>query len=218
MKRSYIAAIYALYTGIMPILTSGIIISWLIAHQNTIVKGSMYQMVLAGILSIFLAGLAIVPTSILAIIFGFLFGLSALLVLIPAYLLATILGYFIGKIIDGNSIIYLINENPKAQKFLGRLQAEQFKIVALSRLSPVFPFGISNVIFTYLAVPLRILLGAGLLGMLPRTVALVWVGSQAQNLWYTIQNGGNLNQAFIGVGLIATLAILWLIVKIWRKI
>ena len=85
-------------------------------------------------------------------------------------------------------------------------------IIAFARLSPIFPFGISNVIFTYLGVPLKQLILAGIIGMLPRTIFIVWLSSQADSLKKLFsQNWSNyLNSPLFIVGLLSVFGIVFL--------
>src|SRR5690554_4361655 len=66
------------------------------------------------IASSLLMGLALLPTTFLAILSGFVFGWMSLPFLILGYTLATILGYHIGKKLDKGSLEFLLDNYPKA--------------------------------------------------------------------------------------------------------
>lgn len=174
--------IYGLYTGLMPLIMSGLVSVWVYENINEIKDIRPINLVLIWIGLSFAMGFSLIPTTFVALIAGFIWGFEAFIPLILSYVLATIIGSKLSKWIDNDQILSQISKNEKAKSTLAKLQNEQFKIIALARLSPVFPFGISNVIFTYLGVPLRLLLFAGIVGMLPRTIFMVWLASKAENI------------------------------------
>jgi uncharacterized membrane protein YdjX (TVP38/TMEM64 family) len=53
--------------------------------------------------------------------------------------------------------------------------------VFLARLSPIFPFAITNAIMAFVGVPFRAFITAGTLGMLPRTFLAVFTGISASS-------------------------------------
>ncbi len=166
----------------MPLIMSSIVLFWL--YQNLIFfeKNTAFQIIALAFLAILAMGLALIPTSLVALISGYFWGWAALPILVISYILATCIGFFVSRRIDNEQILQEINKNNKAKNLLRNLKADQFKIIVLARLSPIFPFGISNVIFTYLGVPLQQLIFAGIIGMLPRTVFMVWVAQSARSL------------------------------------
>ncbi|ELS33404.1 MULTISPECIES: TVP38/TMEM64 family protein [Pseudanabaena] len=128
------------------------------------------------------ATIAFIPGSVLTLgggaIFGVLWGsiyvfIGATLGAIAAFLIGR---YFardwIGKKIEGN------------QKFMAIDQAvaqSGFKIVLLTRLSPIFPFSLLNYVFGLTNVGLKDYAIASI-GMLPATVMYVYIGSLAGDL------------------------------------
>jgi uncharacterized membrane protein YdjX (TVP38/TMEM64 family) len=174
--------IYGIYTGLMPLIMSGLVSIWVYGNINEIENLSAINLVLIWIGLSLAMGFSLIPTTFVAILAGFIWGVGSIIPLIVSYIFATIIGASLSKWIDNDQILSQISKNEKVKNVLLKLQNEQFKIVALARLSPVFPFGISNVVFTYLGVPLRLLLMAGIVGMLPRTIFMVWLASKAESI------------------------------------
>ena len=50
-------------------------------------------------------GLSVIPTSFIALLSGFIWGLKALIPLIISYILATVIGYLLSSLIDKNFIL-----------------------------------------------------------------------------------------------------------------
>lgn len=217
-KLTY-SLLFSIYTGIMPIIMSGFVTFWLYNHVDTLQSFSTFSWIIACFGAVLAMGFSIIPTSYVALVAGYFFGWSSLPFLLISYILATCIGYLISKKIDNQKVINEINKNKKAQAVLEKLQTDQFKIVAFARLSPVFPFGISNVIFTYLGVPLRQLLIAGIIGMMPRTVFMVWLAGQSGSLRQAFTNNWRqyLQSPLFFVGLASVFAIVYFIYRAIKK-
>jgi len=164
----------------------GTVSEWLRSH-------GMPGLVLYTLAFAILAGLAFLPTYAQAVLGGFAFGL---LLGIPAALIAFTLGAAIGTEIarraTGDRVMQLIAEKPKwlaVRNALVRDRDTAFAnfwrttgLVALIRVPPNSPFALTNLLLASVQVP-RIPLWLGtLLGMAPRTVAAVWIGTQIENL------------------------------------
>jgi uncharacterized membrane protein YdjX (TVP38/TMEM64 family) len=91
---------------------------------------------------------------------------------------------------------------------------EGWKIVLLTRLSPVFPFTLLNYAYGLTGVSLRAYVAASWLGMLPGTVLYVYLGSLGR---LSGPAGRTTSQwVFTAVGLAATLAVTWFITRTAR--
>ena len=99
--------------------------------------------------------------------------------------------------------------------------AEQgFKIVFLTRLSPVLPFNLLNYAFGVTQVRLRDFVLASWIGMFPGTLLYVSIGSAANSLSDLMAgraSGGVAQKMLLGVGLLATLAVSILLARIARR-
>ena len=97
---------------------------------------------------------------------------------------------------------------------------EGFKIVLLTRLSPVFPFNLLNYAFGVTGVSLKDYL-LGFVGMIPGTIMYVYLGSLAGNcaLIGTANQPKNLaiQWTLRIIGFVATVAVTLFVTRIARK-
>lgn len=217
-KISY-SILYGIYTGIMPLVMSGLVSLWAFENIESLKATSLIQVILIWVGFTLAMGLSLIPTTFAALICGYIWGLNAIIPLVISYSLATIIGANLSKWIDNDQILHQINKNPRAKSILSKLQNETFKIVALARLSPVFPFGISNVIFTYMGVPLSNLLFAGIIGMLPRTLLMVWIASRAESIQKVLTNNWHnyVQSPIFWVGIISLFLLLIIVYQAFKR-
>jgi uncharacterized membrane protein YdjX (TVP38/TMEM64 family) len=104
---------------------------------------------------------------------------------------------------------------------IDRAVGEQgFKIVLLTRLSPVFPFNLLNYAFGLTRVRLGPYVLASWLGMIPGTIMYVYLGSALKSLTDVVAGapaGGILQQAFFVAGLIMTVVATVVITRVARR-
>jgi uncharacterized membrane protein YdjX (TVP38/TMEM64 family) len=129
-----------------------------------------------------LATLLFVPGSILTMKGGCLFGIfwGTVYVLIAATLGAT-WAFLLGRYLSRDWVCRQIGKNPKFQAIDRAVGKEGWKIVLLTRLSPIFPFNLLNYAFGVTQVSLKDYI-LGSLGMIPGTVMYVYIGSLASDL------------------------------------
>ena len=94
---------------------------------------------------------------------------------------------------------------------------EGWKIVGLTRLSPVFPFVLLNYAFGLTKVPLAQYVIASWAGMLPGTLMYVYLGYIAGEATTRSQDKTPQEWALIIVGLLATVAVTIFVTRIARK-
>ena len=138
-----------------------------------------------------------IPTStILSVIVGYFIGWIGLPLLTLAYIIACTLGYKIGALIDGNSLSEFLEKKGKT-RFINEINTNDFWIIAFSRLSPALPFAIMNIVFASLKVRMKNFLVAGVIGMLPRTILFLWVGTQLASLADYYEQTGELKMVSV---------------------
>lgn len=96
---------------------------------------------------------------------------------------------------------------------------EGWKIVILTRLSPIFPFNLLNYAFGLTRVSLRDYVFASWIGMIPGTLMYVYMGSLAGDL--ATQGAGSRMRsgaewALSGIGLLATIAVTVYVTRLAR--
>jgi uncharacterized membrane protein YdjX (TVP38/TMEM64 family) len=167
------------------------------------------------------ATVAFFPGSILTLGGGAIFGLfwGSVYVFIGATIGAT-LAFLVGRYFARGWVFKKIADNQKFTAIDRAVGKEGFKIVFLTRLSPIFPFILLNYGLGVTGVSLKDYVLASV-GMIPGTIMYVYFGSLG-NI-NTICNGGGTNANPIAqwtiriLGLIATVAVTLYITKIARK-
>jgi uncharacterized membrane protein YdjX (TVP38/TMEM64 family) len=183
----------------MPLLASSSISYWVITHEPDIQNFTFQHWAITFLLACFTMAFALTPTTFVALLSGYFLGWRAFLPLAVSYWIASYIGYKIAQKIDGGRFLKILSEKPKVQQVLENLQKDEFKIILLARLSPVLPFAVTNVLFSFSGTKLRNFLTAGFLGMLPRTILSIWVGTQAQEIRRLIEHPseGNISQILV---------------------
>ena len=162
----------------------------------------------------------LLPGSILTLGAGVVFGVvkGSALVSIAATLGATA-AFLVGRYVARGWVTRKIAGNAKFKAIDDAVAREGWKIVGLTRLSPVFPFNLLNYAYGLTRVTLRDYFFASWIGMLPGTVMYVYLGSLAGSLATLGQPGGGRSPAqwaLYGVGLAATLAVTVYVTRIAR--
>ncbi len=161
------------------------------------------------------------PGSILTIGAGFLFKLALGTVTVSVgATLGACAAFWVGRTVARGWVAKRIGGNAKFAAIDEAVGREGFKIVLLTRLSPVFPFDLLNYAFGLTRVRFRSYALASWIGMLPGTVVYVYIGSAARSLADAAVGGGpqSLAQRFLfWGGLVIAVAVGVLIVRIARK-
>ncbi|MGD0624166.1 MAG: TVP38/TMEM64 family protein [Thermodesulfobacteriota bacterium] len=167
-----------------------------------------------------LACVFFIPGSILTLGAGVLFGVvkGSIIVSVAATVGATC-AFLAGKYLARDWVAKKIRANPKFQAIDEAVAREGWKIVGLTRLSPVFPFNLLNYAYGLTRVSLRDYFFASWIGMMPATVMYVYIGSLAGEI---AKIGGerysrnSAEWALYILGLIATAAVTVYITRIAR--
>jgi len=176
---------------------------------------------LAFIVTYILACVLFIPGSVLTLGAGLLFGVvkGSAYVSIAATLGATA-AFLVGRYAARGWVSKRTDGNAKFKAIDEAVAKEGWKIVGLTRLSPVFPFNLLNYAFGLTKVKLRDYFLASWIGMMPGTVMYVYIGSLAGSL-ATLGTGGRSRTpgewALYGVGLIATVAVSIYVTRVARK-
>lgn len=129
-----------------------------------------------------IATVAFLPGSILTLGAGVIFGViwGSIYVFIGATLGATA-AFLVGRYLARNWIAKQIEGNSKFSAIDKAVATEGFKIVLLTRLSPIFPFNLLNYSLGITGVSLKDYV-LGSIGMIPGTIMYVYIGSLAGNI------------------------------------
>lgn len=161
------------------------------------------------------------PGSVLTLGSGVLFGLfKGTLVVSVASILGASCAFLVGRYLARGWVSKKIEGNEKFKAIDEAVAKEGWKIVGLTRLSPVFPFNLLNYAFGLTKVSFRDYFFASWVGMIPGTVMYVYIGSLAGSLSGVGESGGSRSAAenvLFVVGLLATVAVTVLITRIAKK-
>jgi uncharacterized membrane protein YdjX (TVP38/TMEM64 family) len=185
-RKMIIEFLYLVWMGALPLISSSVLGYYAISNPDFFQSLQGIDLIVFWCIAIFIMGLAFSPTTFFALFTGYIWGLHGIIPLIIAYSIASLLGFFVAKLLKGQAILSFIKSKFKTASFLDHVQSNSFSWVFLARLSPVFPFAITNAIMAFLGVSAQKFFIAGTLGMLPRTLLAVWTGMQAksiENLW-----------------------------------
>ncbi|MFZ5565279.1 MAG: TVP38/TMEM64 family protein [Thermodesulfobacteriota bacterium] len=129
------------------------------------------------------AAVLMAPASVLTLAGGFFFGLvkGTIAVSIGSTLGAGA-AFLTGRYLARGWVARKIGGNPVFAALDAALAREGWKIVGLTRLSPLFPFNLLNYAFGITGVPFSHYLLASWIGMLPGTLMYVYIGSAAGSL------------------------------------
>lgn len=167
------------------------------------------------------ACLLFVPGALITLGTGFLFGVvwGTVTVSIGSTLGATA-AFLVGRTLARGWIEQKVADNPKFQAIDRAVGSQGFKIVLLTRLSPLFPFNLLNFAFGLTGVSLLRYVLASWIGMLPGTIMYVYLGSAAKSLADLAGGkieGGWQQQVSLGVGLVVTVIVTVFVTRIARR-
>ena len=158
-----------------------------------------------------------IPGSVLTLGAGAVFGmaLGSVCVSISATLGATA-AFLVGRYLARDSIARKIGKSEKFATIDRAVADEGWKIVLLTRLSPVFPFTLLNYAFGLTRVKLSHYVLASWLGMIPGTVMYVYLGSLV-NVGAGHRQRTTGEWLLYGVGLMATVTVTVFVTRLARR-
>ncbi len=172
------------------------------------------------ILLYILACVFFVPGSVLTLGAGAIWGVvGGVPVVSVASTLGATVAFLIGRHLARDWVAHRIEGNERFKAIDEAVAREGWKIVGLTRLSPVFPFSLLNYAFGLTRVSLRDYFFASWIGMLPGTVMYVYLGSLAGSLAALGAGQSTRTPAqwtLYGVGLAATVAVTVYVTRIAR--
>ncbi len=167
------------------------------------------------------ATILFVPGSILTLGAGFVFGVTGGTVAVSiASTLGALGAFLVGRYIARGWVAAKTAGNPRFASIDDAVGREGWKIVLLTRLSPVFPFNMLNYAYGLTKVSVTSYFFASWIGMLPGTLMYVYFGSVAANL-ATIGGAaadrGAAQWIVYGIGLLATVGVTVFITRLARQ-
>ncbi|NCN04649.1 MAG: TVP38/TMEM64 family protein [Spirochaetales bacterium] len=177
------------------------------------------------ILLYILATVAFLPGSVITLAGGFLFGLGWGTVFVSAgSTIGAALAFLLGRSLLREWIQKKIAGNAQFEAIDRAVASEGWKIVLLTRLSPIFPFNLQN--YAYGATQIRLIpyVLASWIGMIPGTIMFVYFGSLAGDVTQLAAGSPDTGGAPVwiqptinGLGLVATIGVTLVITRIARR-
>jgi uncharacterized membrane protein YdjX (TVP38/TMEM64 family) len=124
--------------------------------------------------------------------------------------------FLVGRYLARDAIARKIERNEKFAAIDRAVADEGWKIVFLTRLSPVFPFTLLNYAFGLTRVKLGHYVLASWIGMMPGTVMYVYLGSLV-NVGAGHRQRTTGEWVLYGVGLLATVVVTVFVTRLARK-
>ena len=162
-----------------------------------------------------------VPGSILTLGAGFIYGVvwGSIYISIASTIGATA-AFLVGRYVARDWVASKVAGNERFAAIDRAVGREGWKIVGLTRLSPIFPFNLSNYAYGLTKVSLRDFFFASWIAMFPGTVMYVYIGSLAGNL-ATLGAQERvrtpLEWALYALGLVATVAVTIFVTRLARR-
>lgn len=168
------------------------------------------------------ACILLLPGSIFTLASGFLFGVFlGSVVSSLASVAGAAIAFFISRTLARGWIEARAHRNPRFRAIDAAVAKRGFKIVVLTRLSPVFPFNFLNYALGVTRVSFRDYIIASWVGMLPGTILYVYVGSALKSLAEIFSDGGKESTTaekwIFRIGLVVTVALTIYMTQLAKK-
>jgi len=208
----------ALLTGLGPLVGTFVLAStaplWLDSFRNL----GAAQIPLFLVLTTVLAAYSLTPTHASSLLGGMVFGLglgSVMALLGTA--MAAALGFVTLRFFLRDKALEALAHHPRAEAIHRELDQghdlRTIALLALIRLSPVVPFATTNLLMSTTGVRMLPFLIGSVLGLAPRVIAVVWIGSSLTEL--------DLSQAadrrLFVLGVVATAGLIWILSAVAKR-
>ena len=161
----------------------------------------------------------LIPASIITLGAGTLFGLkTGFIVVVVGANLGALCSFLLARTFLREKVARWARENSKFRFLDEAIGRQGFKMVLLTRLSPIFPFILLNYFLGLTAVRTGAYVLANLIGMLPAMFLLVYIGAAARDAIEgpTDTSADFYQQILKYVGLLATVAVVVMVTRIAR--
>ena len=164
----------------------------------------------------------VLPGSIITLAAGSLFGVVVGTAVVSlASVTGASLAFWLGRTLARGLVEKRLAGNPRFRALDQAVAAGGFKIVLLTRLSPLFPFTLLNYAFGLTKVRFRDYVLASWIGMLPGTMMYVYLGSSVKELadvaTGNVESGPPARLVLFFVGLAATVIVTGFVTRLARR-
>lgn len=200
LRKNSVSLVYCLALALVPIISSSSISVLAYQYEEAIRAFTLPHWVVFFSLTAFTMAFAITPTTFISILSGYFMGWVCLPFVVLSYLAAAAISFFLSKKIDNGKMLGSLRSYEGAGRVIDNLKNKEFQMVFYSKISPLLPFAFSNFLLSAGGATFKGFMTGSLVGMLPRTIFSVWIGTQAYQLVSISQEGmGFRTQAFISI-------------------
>lgn len=216
--RLGIAGPVALFTGLGPLVGAIVLTATAPLWLDGFLGSGAARIPIFLVLTAVLAGTSLIPTHASSLLAGMAFGVGLGMVLaLLGTALAAALGFVTLRYFLRDRVVEALSHHPRAEAVHRELDRGRglrtMALLVLIRLSPVVPFAATNLLMSTTGVRMLPFLVGSVVGLAPRVVAVVWIGSSLTEL--------DLSQAadrrLLVLGVVATAATLWILGRASRR-
>ncbi|MFQ3576157.1 MAG: VTT domain-containing protein [Cytophagales bacterium] len=190
----------------LPLLTGTSLAYFIYEHYQTIKTFSTKEWLLVYTFLALAMGLNGVPNNLIAACGGYFLGFSSLLYLSPAYMVACVIGYVLGRNFLNEKVKNDLLKDKSLEKYLEKVQKNEFSTVVLTKVSPVMPFLVTNALFGMLRYkPVNFLMGC-FVGKWPRVALFTFIGTTIME-FQSFLDGSYSKQSWVYLVLLALVTI-----------
>ncbi|RYF70893.1 MAG: DedA family protein [Cytophagaceae bacterium] len=207
-------ALMGVVLSVLPIVFTSVLTYYAIVYEPVVRTFDTAQWVLITVIcTITSAGLT--PPTILALIFGYFLGWQAVAPLFIINLGGILFINLLVRWLNHDQFLKFLRRNPKAQSVLDRIRDKELEVIFFAKLSPILPFGLTNLLFALSGASLKNILLGGFLGMLPRTLLAIFTGREAREIRTLLENPqqGIWGQVIIVALVLVSIFGLWRVVQ-----
>ncbi|WP_018342293.1 VTT domain-containing protein [Cytophaga aurantiaca] len=177
-SKAKMSMIFLLGMYILPIISNFILAALFAVNIDSIKGLDQTTLIYIGILVFCTSTFSIISTTLLSIACGYLFGWSCFPILLAMFTVSSLVGYYLANLFDQQTIMSWIGANEVAYQFIEKLKKRLNFMVFVMRVTPILPFTVTNVLCSYLSVPLKNYLGMSFIGIGARLAIAVYTGTQ----------------------------------------
>jgi uncharacterized membrane protein YdjX (TVP38/TMEM64 family) len=195
---------------VLPVLVSSSLVLFAVRYDAIIRNFSLGSWCIFYFCACFSMAFAMTPTTFIALLSGYFLGLKSIPFVIISYFIASIMGYFLAKKVDKGRFMASLEDIPGVSNIADNLKKKEVSVIILARISPALPFAMMNMLLSYLGADFKKFLWAGFIGMLPRTILFIWIGSQGDDIRVLLENPEDNNLAKLSFILLLLVSVLGL--------
>lgn len=195
--------------AIMPLTFSSGLSATILSNLSEVESFSWLQWAGIFAVTVFTMAFALTPTTVIAIISGYFLGFAAIIPVVISYSLASIGGFLLSKPLGGDFQLIIRSSYPKINSFIHRMSDKNpISFVIFSRISPILPFAVMNLVLPFIGVKFRPYFWGGIAGMLPRTLLAITAGKLTKDIFTVVENPSQSMMMQIGFGILLLISLL----------